>query len=136
NAGCQTLVDCTPNYLGRDVGLLKLLSEKTGLYVITNTGYYGGSNHKFLPSQAFTENAEQLAARWIREWQQGIDGTPIKPGFMKISVNPDHLSDISLKLIKAAALAHLKTGLTIASHTGPAVPAFEQMEVLKTHRVD
>ncbi len=136
SAGGQTLVDCTPNYLGRDVGLLKILSEKTGLYLITNTGYYGGSDNKFLPAHAFTENAEQLSRRWIQESQQGIEGTPIKPGFMKISVNPDHLSDISLKLIQAAALTHLKTGLTIASHTGPAIPAFEQIEILKVNRID
>lgn len=136
NAGCQTFVDCTPNFLGRDVGLLKQLSEKTGMFFITNTGYYGGSNHKFLPSQVFTETADQLAARWVREWQDGIDGTPIKPGFIKISVNAGHLSDVSIKLINAAALTHLKTGLTICSHTGPATPAFEQIELLKSRRID
>lgn len=136
NAGCQTLIDCTPNYLGRDVGLLKQLSSQTGLFIVTNTGYYGGSDHKFLPQHAFTETAEQLAQRWIQEWQSGIDGTPVKPGFMKISVNNGHLSDISLKLIHAAALTHRKTGLTIASHTGGAVPAFQQIEVLKSHRID
>ncbi|MEX1238269.1 MAG: phosphotriesterase [Cyclobacteriaceae bacterium] len=134
--GCHTLIDCTPNYLGRDVVLLKQLSDKTGLIIITNTGYYGGSDNKFLPAHVFTETAEQLAGRWIKEWQNGIDGTPVKPGFMKISVNASHLSDVSLKLIRAAALTHRKTGLTIASHTGPAVPAFEQIEVLKSQRID
>ena len=135
SAGCNTFVDCTPNYLGRDVVLLKQLSEKSGLHIITNTGYYGGSDNKFLPAHTFTESAALLADRWRREWDHGIDGTSIKPGFMKISVNPGHLSDVSLKLIQAAALAHRKTGLTIASHTGPAQPAFEQIEVLKTNRI-
>ncbi|MEO5600337.1 MAG: phosphotriesterase [Cyclobacteriaceae bacterium] len=135
-AGCNTFVDCTPNYLGRDVVLLKQLSQKTGLHIITNTGYYGGSDNKFLPAHAFTESAEQLSRRWIIEWQQGIDSTSIKPGFMKISVNPSHLSDVSLKLITAAALTHNKTGLTIASHTGPATPAFEQIEILKANKID
>lgn len=136
NSGCQTLIDCTPNYLGRDVVLLKSLSEKSGLNIVTNTGYYGGSDHKFLPAHSFTETSEQLSQRWINEWQHGIDGTSIHPGFIKISVNPSHLSDISLKLIRAAALTHLKTGLTIASHTGPALPAFEQIETLKSNRID
>lgn len=134
-AGCHTLIDCTPNFLGRDVVLLKQLSEKSGLYIITNTGYYGGSDNKFLPPHTFTESAAQLAKRWINEWQNGIDGTSIKPGFMKISVNPSNLSEVSRKLIHAAALTHLKTGLTIASHTGPAIPAFEQMEILKSNKV-
>lgn len=136
SSGCQTFVDCTPNYLGRDVVLLKQLSEKSGLFIVTNTGYYGGSDNKFLPAHTFTETANQLASRWIKEWQNGIDGTSIKPGFMKISVNPSNLSEVSKKLIQAAALTHLKTGLTIASHTGPAVPAFEQLEILKSNRID
>jgi phosphotriesterase-related protein len=135
-AGCNTFVDCTPNYLGRDVALLKSLSEKSGLVIITNTGYYGGSDNKFLPAHAFTESDDQLAARWIAEWENGIDGTSVRPGFIKISVNPFHLSGISIKLIYAAARTHLKTGLTIASHTGPAVPAFEQIEVVKSNRID
>jgi phosphotriesterase-related protein len=135
HAGCHTLIDCTPNYLGRDVALLKQLSEKSGLHILTNTGYYGGSDNKFLPAHTFSESADQLAKRWITEWQNGIDGTGIKPGFIKISVNPSHLSEVSHKLIKAAALTHLKTGLTIASHTGAAVPAFEQLEILKSNKV-
>jgi phosphotriesterase-related protein len=134
-AGCNTIVDCTPNYLGRDVTLLEKLSATANINIVTNTGYYGGSDHKFLPEHAFTESAETLANRWINEWKFGIDKTGIKPGFIKTSVNPGSLTDISKKLIRAAALTHLKTGLTIASHTGPAVPAFEQIEILKKEKI-
>ncbi len=134
-AGCNTLIDCTPNYLGRDVALLKRLSELSGLIIITNTGYYGGSDHKYLAEQVFNETAQQLSDRWTREWNEGIDGTGIKPGFMKISVNPDKLSDVSKKLAHAAAITHLKTGLTIASHTGPAIAALEEIEILKREGV-
>jgi phosphotriesterase-related protein len=133
--GCNTLVDCTPNYLGRDVVLLEKLSSTAGLNIITNTGYYGGSDNKFLPEHAFTETADVLANRWINEWKFGIEKTGIKPGFIKTSVNPGPLTDISKKLINAAAITHLKTGLTIASHTGPAVPALEQIEILKKGKI-
>lgn len=135
-AGCSTIVDCTPNYLGRDVALLKKLSELSGINIITNTGYYGGSDHKYLADHVFTETAHQLSDRWVREWSDGIDNTGIKPGFMKISVNPDKLSDVSRKLVHAAAITHLKTGLTIASHTGPAIAAMEEIEILKREGVD
>lgn len=134
-AGCETFVDCTPAYLGRDTVLLKRIAEITGLNIITNTGYYGGSNTLFLPKQVYSENEDQLANRWVKEWEQGIDGTGIKPGFIKISVNAETLSDVSRKLIKAAARTHLRTGLTIASHTGPYVPAIEQLEILRSEGV-
>ncbi len=133
--GCRTLIECTPAYLGRDPLLLKLLSQASGLQILTNTGYYGAVQNKFLPSHAFTETADQLAARWIKEFRRGIDDTGIKPGFIKISVEPGTLSDLHRKLITAAARTHLKTGLTIASHTGFAIPAFEQMEVLRQEGV-
>ncbi|MEQ8810584.1 MAG: phosphotriesterase [Imperialibacter sp.] len=134
--GVDTFIDCTPAYLGRDPWLLKELSELSGLTILTNTGYYGAVDNKYLPEHAFTETAEQLATRWIDEFQNGIEGSGVKPGFIKISVNSDvPLSTIDQKLVRAAALTHLATGMTIASHTGPALPALEEMALLKAEGV-
>jgi phosphotriesterase-related protein len=134
--GVKTIFDCTPAFLGRDVVLLQQLARQSGLQLVTNTGYYGAVQNKYLPPWAFTETAEQLAARWISEWENGIDGTGVRPGFMKISVDAaTPLSELHQKLARAAALAHLKTGLTICSHTGPADAAFQQLELLKSSGV-
>jgi phosphotriesterase-related protein len=135
NLGCKTLIECTPEFIGRDPALLKSLANSSGLHIITNTGYYGAGNNKYLPKHAYTETADQLAARWIGEWNTGIKGTLIKPGFIKIGVANGSLSELHKKLVIAAARTHLKTGLTIASHTGPAIPAFEQLEILKQEGV-
>ena len=131
NAGYKTLVECTPEFLGRDPVLLKMLSEQSGIQLITNTGLYTAMEGKFLPDYAFSETPEQLAARWIDEFQNSIEGTGIYPGFIKIAVERRPLEDIQRKIVKAAALAHLETGLTIMSHTGLAVPAFQQLEILE-----
>ncbi len=80
---------------------------------------------------------QQLAEKWTAEFVNGIEGTGIRPGFIKIAVNPaDTLSHADEKIITAAALTHLKTGLTIASHTGPEKPAFAQIQILKNFGVD
>ncbi|RFS16337.1 phosphotriesterase [Emticicia sp. C21] len=130
--GIKTIFDCTPDFLGRDVELLKLLAKRSGLQILTNTGYYGAVNNKYLPKWAFTETAEQLAERWIKEFKDGIEGTNVKPGFIKIGIDSGStLSEIHQKLVKAAGLTHLATGLTICSHTGPAHIAFEEIEILK-----
>jgi len=134
--GVKTIFDCTPAYLGRDIILLKTLSDKSGIQIVTNTGYYGAVDNKYLPPHAFTETAEQLASRWIAEFEKGIEGTNSKPGFMKISVNPGSLSELHKKLVRAAGITHLATGLTICSHTGPAIPAMEEIELLKANRID
>jgi phosphotriesterase-related protein len=133
--GCRTFVDCTPAYLARDPLLLKQLAEATGLQILTNTGYYGARNDECLPPHAFTETADQLAQRWTQEFREGIDGTGIRPGFIKIGVDEGKLSDIDRKLVQAAARTHLQTGLTIAVHTGKASGAMDELAVLKEEKV-
>jgi phosphotriesterase-related protein len=130
--GCHTLVECTPAYLGRDPRLLRRLSAASGLNILSNTGYYGAANDKHLPAHAFTETAEQLAARWIREYEHGIDGTGIKPALMKIGVDGSPLSAVDAKLVAAAALTHRKTGLAIASHTGTGAAALAQLDLFES----
>ncbi len=129
--GCDTLVECTPAYLGRDPRLLKRLSEASGVHILSNTGYYGAAKDKHLPRHAFTETTAQLAARWVREHERGVDGTPIKPAFMKIGVDGAPLSAIDRTLVQAAALAHRATGLPIASHTGSGAAAMEELDILE-----
>jgi phosphotriesterase-related protein len=128
--GCRTLVECTPAYLGRDPLLLRRLSEASGLHVVTNTGYYGAANDSAVPRHAYTETARQLAARWTAEHRGGIEGTGIRPGFIKTGVDAGPLSDIDRKLVEAAALCHLDTGLTIAVHTGDGTAGLDVLSVL------
>lgn len=115
--GCETLVDCTPNYIGRDPELLRRLSKATGLHIITNTGLYGAADDKYVPRFAYTESADELAARWVQESEDGIPPAGIRPGFMKIGVDSGPLSVIDAKLVTAAARTHAPPhGL---SHRGP-----------------
>ena len=132
--GCRTLVECTPAYLGRDPVLLQRLSRAASLQILTNTGYYGAANDKFLPPHAFTESADQLAARWIREARDGIDGTGVMPAFMKIGVDAGPLSAVDEKLVRAAARTHRATGLPIYSHTGNGIAALAEVAVLDDER--
>jgi phosphotriesterase-related protein len=128
--GCETLVECTPAYLGRDVRLLMRLSGASGVNILTNTGYYGAAKDKHLPRHAFTESAEQLAARWTREFDRGIDGTDIRPAFMKIGVDEAPLSEVDAKLVRAAARTARATGLPVASHTTSGAAAMAELDLL------
>ena len=133
--GARTLVECTPAWLGRDPRLLVRLSEASGLHIVTNTGYYGAAQDKYVPAHAYQESAEQLAARWVAEARDGIEGTGVRPGFLKTGVDAGPLSEIDRKLIRAAALCHQKTGLRIHCHTGDGVAAMDILSVLEEARV-
>ena len=100
------------------------------MHILTNTGYYGAAKDRHLPAHAFTEPADALAARWIAEYERGIDGTSIKPAFMKIGVDDAPLSEIDAKLVRAAAITRQATGLPIASHTGSGAAALQQLDIL------
>ena len=134
--GVKTIFDCTPSYLAKDVVLLKKLSELSGIKLVTNSGFYGAVDNKYLPAFAFAESVEELANRWIEEFENGIGETGIKPGFIKISVNEEiPLLEIDAKLVKAAGLTHQKTGLQIASHTGTWATASQEVAILQEMKI-
>lgn len=133
--GCETLVECTPAYMGRAPELMAALSKASGLQILTNTGLYGAAADRYVPRSAYVQSAEALAALWTREFLEGIPPTGIRPGFIKLGVDAGPLSDIDAKLASAAALTHQKTGLAIMSHAGNGVAAMAQLALLKKHGV-
>ncbi len=136
NLGCDTIADCTTAYFGREPIILRQISETTGLQILTNTGYYAAANDRYVPQHAFEEPPEKLAQRWINEWRNGIGKTGIRPGFIKIGVDEGPLSEIDAKIVRAAALTHLETGLVIAAHTGDNPKAADdQLKILRQEKV-
>lgn len=135
--GCDAIIDCTACYFGRDPLIMNRLAELSGLHLLTNTGYYGAAGDRYVPDHAYEESAGTLADRWLSEWADGVDGTGIRPGFIKTAVDEGPLSDIDRKLVRAAAKTHRESGLTIAVHTSDNVPAArEQLSILQEEGVD
>ncbi len=132
--GVTGFAECTPMFLARDAALFARLAEAADMHILTNTGLYG-VNEKYLPQYAFEKTADELARMWIEEFKNGIEGTGIKPGFIKISVNPGKLLPVPQKLVQAAAKTSLATGLTIASHTANGVAALEELDILEQEGV-
>ncbi|MBD3184429.1 phosphotriesterase [Candidatus Poribacteria bacterium] len=126
--GVNGFAECTPMFLARDPEVLARLSKSVGMHIITNTGMY---KEPYLPQYAFEKSAQELADMWIHEARNGIENTGIKPGFVKIAVNPGSLIPIQQKIVRAAARTSLATGLVIASHTGHGVAALETMDILE-----
>jgi predicted metal-dependent phosphotriesterase family hydrolase len=116
--GVNALADCTTAFFGRHPELLRRISSESGLHLLTNTGYYAARKHRYVPAHAFQESVQQIATRWVREWQDGIDETGVRPGFIKIAVEQEPLSEMEIKLVQAAILTHQQTGLAIQTHTG------------------
>jgi len=134
--GCDSIMCCTTKYFGRDVNLLKQVSEASGMKIIANTGFYGAANDRYVPEFAFKNPAEDIAKIWIDEFEKGIEGSSIKPGFIKVGIDNGPLSEIDAKLVRAGAICHKATGLTLQVHTGDNLEAvINQLNILKEEGV-
>jgi len=112
---CNALVECSPSYgfrQERDLALWAELSERTGVTIIASTGYYVD---RIRPPDFSERTVTQIADTMILEAVEGILGTHIQAGIIKIAVGKMDADD--RKLVKAAAIAQRETGLSITTHT-------------------
>ncbi len=125
-AGIDTVVECTPQHLGRDPGLLVRLSRSTGVHLVSNTGLYQGKYCR-LGADA---TVDELAADWVAEARGGLDGTAVRPGFIKIAVDGPPISALQQRIVRAAARCSKTTGLPITMHCPKGRSALQALDIL------
>ncbi|MGZ5254998.1 MAG: phosphotriesterase family protein [Flavitalea sp.] len=136
NAGINFIFECTPAFLGRDVKFLKELSIATGINFVTNTGFYAAVDKKYLPEIFYKSDVNAIAKIWTDEFRNGIEGTGIRPGFIKVGFGKGPIDSIEQKLLHAAILTSRNTGLVIAAHTGDYASSLSQYNLLMNEKLD
>ena len=109
--GIDTVVEVSPMDLGRDVLLMKEVSERTGVQFICCTGCWLD-----IPRSFWGRDKDFIADLWVREIEQGIDGTEIKAGIIKVATS-DPITEHEDLMLRASAQTHLRTGVPITTHT-------------------
>ena len=132
-AGVTALVECSTGGVGRNIQILKFLAERTSIKIIAPTGVY---REAFIPTAWLDTPMEALADAWIADLIQGIDGTPIRAGFIKIAMSDDGPTRREVRNLQAAARASLATGAVIASHTIGGALAMREMDILEEAGLD
>jgi phosphotriesterase-related protein len=72
-----------------------------------------------------------LAEFWTKELTEGIEGTSIRAGFIKLAMSDDGPSPLEIRNLRAAARASQNTGAIIGSHTIGGRVARQEMDVLE-----
>jgi len=109
-AGVRTMIDATPFDLGRDVGLLRECSERSGMRIIASSG------HWLIPSPTFGgRTVAQLAELFITELTTGADSTSIPAGMIKVA-SEERIEPFDRKVLEAAVIAAKATGTGILTH--------------------
>ena len=118
-AGIRTLIDCTPLDLGRQVALLQRLAAISPLHLIASTGLY-----RYVPGSYAGWSADTLAQYFLRDIREGIEGTRIRAGVIKLAWDFEYRIDEGPagpraqleKCARAAARAAKLAGVPVICH--------------------
>ncbi len=125
--GGGAVVEMTNIGMGRDVGALVEISERSGVHVIAGTGLYF---QKYYPAWVHGATIDEITDRFVQEAQVGIDGTGVRPGILGEIGTSGVMTANEIKVLRAAARAQLATGLALSTHTDMGFGGLEQLEVL------
>ena len=93
----KTVIDPTPNDCGRSVADLKTVAEALDLNIIVGSGYYyqgeGSPSYFHIRGIAGCNIANDIHQLFEREFYEGIEGTGIKAGVLKLASSFEGISD-------------------------------------------
>jgi predicted metal-dependent phosphotriesterase family hydrolase len=128
-SGGSTIVDVTTREIARNPAFLREVAERTGIHIVMGTGHY---RHPFLDVAWMNSHpVDSVAEELISDIQFGVDGSGIRSGIIgEIGSNGEHVSAIEERSFRAAARAHLATGVTITTHAALYPVGHEQLDIL------
>ena len=130
--GLKSIIDLTTIDLGRDIQLIKRVSERSGVQIVAATG-----NHLAVPRPFVDVAPKVISELYIREIRVGIEGTGIKAGIIKVASDAGGVTPPQEVILRAAALTHLETQSPISTHTwSPDKVGLQQIAILKEEGVD
>ncbi len=110
----STVVEASTYDLGRDVKMLKRVSEDTGVNVIACTGWF-----QDVSPMLGTYSIDKFASLFIDDLTKGIGQTKIKAGILKAAMDIEGPTPGRELLHRAVARASLATGVPIMLHSYP-----------------
>lgn len=133
-AGITTIVDVTPIDLGRNVDLDRRVAEATGMQIVCATGLH--NQRLGHPTWIRGQTADGLAEIFVREIEQGMRGTGIRAGVIKVATGSRELRSSERRALVAAARAQRATGVPIITHTDHGELAHEQIDIFGEEGAD
>jgi phosphotriesterase-related protein len=132
--GVKTVVDPAAMFLNRDVAFSKRVADESGLNVALATGIY---TYDYLPQFLANRDEDGIAAIFLHEFEHGMQGTGIKPAFLKCAADAPGVTPNIEKVHRAVARAAKQSGKPIMAHSHPASgTGLEQMRIFSEEGVD
>ena len=113
-----SFIDCTPVNIGRDIDLLKRVSEQSEVNILCATGFY------YTDEPVLYNTSTDRLCQFIVN-----DAKNVNAAIIKCAVEQPTLTAFGEKILRASAMAHRHLGLPIVMHTNAknqnALPALE-----------
>ncbi len=130
--GVDTIVDLTTVDLGRNVRFLAEVARQSAMTVIAATGAWLDAPRAF-----YLRTPDQVAAVFRREIEEGIEGTAIRAGIIKVANDAEGVTAHGEVILRAAARAAKATGVPIATHSyAPGRVGDQQVAVFRDEDMD
>ena len=131
----RTIVDCSSVGLGRNPAHLAQISAQTGVNVVMGSGFYRDPYHdaKYMNELSATELADTI----IRDIEVGVGDTGVKSGIIgEVGCDQWYASALEERALRAAARAHLRTGVPITTHAARWPVGRVQLDIFEQEGVD
>ncbi len=143
--GCHTVLDATPMAWRAAPDTYLRIAAAADLHVVLSTGFYRemevGSYWVQSPEQAIwpavrERPVEDLAELCVREITQGLHGSSVRAGAIKLGSSSAELTEAETKAFRAGARAQQATGVSITTHCTAAGAHVSQLALLTEAGVD
>ncbi len=140
-AGIDTLVELSPIGLGRSLDLIRRAAEGSGLNVVLATGLY---TYDVLPRPwhfsgpgTLLDGPEPLDELMLSDLRDGIEGSGVKPGFLKCAIDEAGLTEHVERVVRSVCRVHKQTGTPVCVHTSaPHERGRDALKILAEEEVD
>jgi len=113
SCGGSAVLECSAPGIRGDIEGLKRISESTGVHIIASTGLYA---EKSWPERFQRMDTNQFLNYMLGEIEEGMDGTTIKPGQIKVASNGN--TERQLDFLRAASRVSASTDIMVTAHLG------------------
>ncbi len=126
--GLSLVVELTCRGMGRDVQALAEISRRSGVHVVTGTGWY---YERFHPRDIASLSETELTDLLVKDIREGIGSTGVRPGVIgEVGSHGDEPSSAENRTLSAAARAAVATGLSVATHAQLGRGGLAQLDLL------
>jgi len=126
--GCHAICDCSTIPGRAEPWVYKELAQTSGCHIVLATGFYreaapdehrpmgAGIPHRWLDQRVVTDSVDAVADIMIGEFDEGIRGSNVRPGVIKLASTRPELTPLEQKAFRAGVKAQRRTGLAITTH--------------------